>query len=259
MKKIDAVISLAVLCCIMAACGESSSTGSDEERCSLADILPESNIRWSDMLTYETGAQYCDAGNLSSMTAADLNEFTEAMAQRGFEYKIDEKSMNYYSYEFTRSSADTTVTLTFDYDLTDGALVLVTLKKDVQQFVRGDIDRLVKEHLYPHLDKLTGHPSLISWTGDIRAISIVEPASYIGKNSAALDQFVIQIASDGWENIVIGFSSGIWSLGASRAFNGTVYNMVVEVYAVDGYSGTTWDDAVSIASTNKFTIKVSKI
>ena len=259
MKKIDAVISLAVLCCIMAACGESFSPGSDEERSSLADILPESNIRWSDMLTYETGAQYCDADNLPSMTAATLNEFTEGMIQRGFESKIVETSVNYYSYTFTRSSADTTITLTFDYDLTDGSLLLVSLDKNVQQFVRGDIDRLVKEHLYPYLDKITGHPSLISWTGDIRAISTVEPASYIGKNSAALDQFVIQIASDGWENIVIGFSSGIWSLGASRMFNGAVYSMTVEVYALDGYSGTTWEDAVSFASTNKFTIKISKM
>lgn len=256
MRKTAFFATLIVVSGLFQACSNDS-VSVDTESCTMADMLPNSSIRWSDMSTYETGAKTCMADAITSMTAERLNTLIDGMESRGFTTSETELSTGYYTYEFTKVSADTTYALTFDYDLTDGAVIGAMLTKKVQQYIHGDIDRLVATTITPYLSSVTGYPSLVSWTGSRTSLNATN-VDYLAKDATPLNQFISQLVSAGWGNGLISFEAGVWEADFDRTFNGSRYFLQVQVVAKDGYTGNDWDTAVSKVKTNKLSMTVTK-
>lgn len=257
MRKVAFFVTLVAMGGLFQACSDDS-VSVDWESCTMADMLPKSTIKWSDMSTYETGAKTCMADAITSMTAERLNTLIDGMESRGFTTSETELSTGYYTYEFTKVSADTTYALTFDYDLTDGAVIGAMLTKKVQQYIHGDIDRLVATTITPYLSSVTGFPSLVSWTGNRTSLSATN-VDYLEKNVTPLNTFISQLMSAGWQNGLISFEAGVWEADFDRIFNGSRYTLQVQVVAKDGYTGNDWDTAVSKVKTNKLSMTVTKL
>lgn len=256
MRKTAFYVTLVVISGLFQACSDGVSV--ERESCTLANMLPKSSFRWSDMSSYETGAQSCMADVISSMTASQLNTFIDGMESRGFTTDEKELSTNYYTYEFTKVSADTTYSLTFDYDLTDGAVMGAMLSKKVQQYIHGDIDRLVATTITPYLNFVTAYPSLVSWTGSRTSLSATN-VDYLAKDVMPLNSFISQLMISGWQDGVISFESGVWEADFNKTFNGSRYTLQIQVVAKDGYTGNDWDTAVSKVKTNKLSMTVTKV
>ena len=256
MRKAAFYVALVVISGLFQACSDGVSV--ERESCTLANMLPKSSFRWSDMSSYETGAQSCMADVISSMTASQLNTFIDGMESRGFTTDEKELSTNYYTYEFTKVSADTTYSLTFDYDLTDGAVMGAMLSKKVQQYIHGDIDRLVATTITPYLNFVTAYPSLVSWTGSRTSLSATN-VDYLAKDVMPLNSFISQLMISGWQDGVISFESGVWEADLNKTFNGSRYTLQIQVVAKDGYTGNDWDTAVSKVKTNKLSMTVTKV
>ncbi len=256
MRKAAFYVTLVVISGLFQACSDGVSV--ERESCTLANMLPKSSFRWSDMSSYETGAQSCMADVISSMTASQLNTFIDGMESRGFTTDEKELSTNYYTYEFTKVSADTTYSLTFDYDLTDGAVMGAMLSKKVQQYIHGDIDRLVATTITPYLNFVTAYPSLVSWTGSRTSLSATN-IDYLAKDVMPLNSFISQLMISGWQDGVISFESGVWEADLNKTFNGSRYTLQIQVVAKDGYTGNDWDTAVSKVKTNKLSMTVTKV
>ena len=256
MRKAAFYVTLVVISGLFQACSDGVSV--ERESCTLANMLPKSSFRWSDMSSYETGAQSCMADVISSMTASELNTFIDGMESRGFTTDEKELSTNYYTYEFTKVSADTTYSLTFDYDLTDGAVMGAMLSKKVQQYIHGDIDRLVATTITPYLNFVTAYPSLVSWTGSRTSLSATN-VDYLAKDVMPLNSFISQLMISGWQDGVISFESGVWEADLNKTFNGSRYTLQIQVVAKDGYTGNDWDTAVSKVKTNKLSMTVTKV
>lgn len=256
MRKAAFYVTLVVISGLFQACSDGVSV--ERESCTLANMLPKSSFRWSDMSSYETGAQSCMADVISSMTASQLNTFIDGMESRGFTTDEKELSTNYYTYEFTKVSADTTYSLTFDYDLTDGAVMGAMLSKKVQQYIHGDIDRLVATTITPYLNFVTAYPSLVSWTGSRTSLSATN-VDYLAKDVMPLNSFISQLMISGWQDGVISFESGVWEADLNKTFNGSRYTLQIQVVAKDGYTGNDWDTAVSKVKTNKLSMTVTKV
>lgn len=256
MRKAAFYVTLVVISGLFQACSDGVSV--ERESCTLANMLPKSSFRWSDMSSYETGAQSCMADVISSMTASQLNTFIDGMESRGFTTDEKELSTNYYTYEFTKVSADTTYSLTFDYDLTDGAVMGAMLSKKVQQYIHGDIDRLVATTITPYLNFVTAYPSLVSWTGSRTSLSATN-VDYLAKDVMPLNSFISQLMISGWQDGVISFESGVWEADLNKTFNGNRYTLQIQVVAKDGYTGNDWDTAVSKVKTNKLSMTVTKV
>lgn len=256
MRKAAFYVTLVVISGLFQACSDGVSV--ERESCTLANMLPKSSFRWSDMSSYETGAQSCMADVISSMTSSQLNTFIDGMESRGFTTDEKELSTNYYTYEFTKVSADTTYSLTFDYDLTDGAVMGAMLSKKVQQYIHGDIDRLVATTITPYLNFVTAYPSLVSWTGSRTSLSATN-VDYLAKDVMPLNSFISQLMISGWQDGVISFESGVWEADLNKTFNGSRYTLQIQVVAKDGYTGNDWDTAVSKVKTNKLSMTVTKV
>ena len=256
MRKAAFYVTLVVISGLFQACSDGVSV--ERESCTLANMLPKSSFRWSDMSSYETGAQSCMADVISSMTASQLNTFIDGMESRGFTTDEKELSTNYYTYEFTKVSADTTYSLTFDYDLTDGAVMGAMLSKKVQQYIHGDIDRLVATTITPYLNFVTAYPSIVSWTGSRTSLSATN-VDYLAKDVMPLNSFISQLMISGWQDGVISFESGVWEADLNKTFNGSRYTLQIQVVAKDGYTGNDWDTAVSKVKTNKLSMTVTKV
>ena len=256
MRKAAFYVTLVVISGLFQACSDGVSV--ERESCTLANMLPKSSFRWSDMSSYETGAQSCMADVITSMTASELNTFIDGMESRGFTTDEKELSTNYYTYEFTKVSADTTYSLTFDYDLTDGAVMGAMLSKKVQQYIHGDIDRLVATTITPYLNFVTAYPSLVSWTGSRTSLSATN-VDYLAKDVMPLNSFISQLMISGWQDGVISFESGVWEADLNKTFNGSRYTLQIQVVAKDGYTGNDWDTAVSKVKTNKLSMTVTKV
>ena len=95
MRKAAFYVTLVVISGLFQACSDGVSV--ERESCTLANMLPKSSFRWSDMSSYETGAQSCMADVISSMTASQLNTFIDGMESRGFTTDEKELSTNYYT------------------------------------------------------------------------------------------------------------------------------------------------------------------
>lgn len=256
MRKAAFYVALVVISGLFQTCSDGVSV--ERESCTLANMLPKSSFRWSDMSSYETGAQSCMADVISSMTSSQLNTFIDGMESRGFTTDEKELSTNYYTYEFTKVSADTTYSLTFDYDLTDGAVMGAMLSKKVQQYIHGDIDRLVATTITPYLNLVTAYPSLVSWTGSRTSLSATN-VDYLAKDVMPLNSFISQLMISGWQDGVISFESGVWEADLNKTFNGNRYTLQIQVVAKDGYTGNDWDTAVSKVKTNKLSMTVTKV
>ena len=256
MRKAAFYVTLVVISGLFQACSDGVSV--ERESCTLANMLPKSSFRWSDMSSYETGAQSCMADVISSMTSSQLNTFIDGMESRGFTTDEKELSTNYYTYEFTKVSADTTYSLTFDYDLTDGAVMGAMLSKKVQQYIHGDIDRLVATTITPYLNFVTAYPSLVSWTGSRTSLSATN-VDYLAKDVMPLNSFISQLMISGWQDGVISFESGVWEADLNKTFKGSRYTLQIQVVAKDGYTGNDWDTAVSKVKTNKLSMTVTKV